>query len=87
MFLSRNVRHGNLPTASQVQNSTALGAGQRHKIEWVAVQDKRTCYECSEMNGMQRGLSTPFYKNGITFTDRHGGTGINCRCQEVLISR
>jgi hypothetical protein len=92
MFITHNVRHGNLPTPAQVQNAQSLGAGTRYKVQWVAVTDGRTCDFCYDMDGETRPVNRPFYKGGDKFGDQHGGGGNpaksqehNCRCNEVLV--
>lgn len=85
MFLSRNVRGGNYPTPAQIKNSASMGAGTRWKIQWVAVHDSSTCPFCDDMDGQRRAVNNPFYPGGEKFGDQHGGTKINCRCQEVLV--
>lgn len=85
MFLSRNVKNGRMPTPAQVQNSAALGAGTRWKAMWVSVRDGKVCDFCEAMDGQTRPLNSNTYPNGDQWGDQHGGTQINCRCEEVLV--
>lgn len=82
MFITHNIRHGNLPTPGQVQNAQSLGAGTRYKVQWVAVTDGRTCDFCYDLDGAVRPLSSPFYPEGVKFGDQHGGGGNPAKSQE-----